>query len=159
MQSLKSVGNYLMRELSHSNVQHFSNSSKVLFAFCSNCRDKSLSKEFVLSAEDLDCLRVDFSSQDYDLDRYSPTIRNQNEEFLREISVIKPEVIFVDHIQESQYLMQTKGTLRTLGYTGHLSGLKKGRGLGIFVRKDVAESLRDASVSVSGNISKMFDPL
>ncbi|XP_062575384.1 uncharacterized protein LOC134237303 isoform X2 [Saccostrea cucullata] len=157
MQSLKCIGNYLMRELSLSKVHHFTNSSKVLFSSCSNCRNKgsSVSKEFMLP-EDLDCLSVDFSFQDYDSDRYSPTIRNQNEEFLREISAIKPEVIFVDHIQESQYLMQTKGTLRTLGYTGHLSGLKKGRGRGIFVRKDIAESMHDAHVS--DNIAKMFNP-
>ena len=86
--------------------------------------------------ETLDCLKVDFSNQDFDHLRPS-----QNDEFLQDVSSIKPEVILTDHIQESQFLMQTNATLRMLGYTGHLGCLQNGRGLGVFVRKDIADRL------------------
>ena len=89
-----------------------------------------------LTVATLDCLKVDFSNQDFDHLRPS-----QNEEFLLDVSSIKPEVILTDHIQESQFLMQTNATLRMLGYTGHLGCLQNGRGLGVFVRKDIADRL------------------
>ena len=96
----------------------------------------TLTSLFFLTVETLDCLKVDFSNQDFDHLRPS-----QNDEFLQDVSSIKPEVILTDHIQESQFLMQTNATLRMLGYTGHLGCLQNGRGLGVFVRKDIADRL------------------
>ena len=96
----------------------------------------TLTSLFFLTVETLDCLKVDFSNQDFDHLRPS-----QNDEFLQDVSSIKPEVILTDHIQESQFLMQTNATLSMLGYTGHLGCLQNGRGLGVFVRKDIADRL------------------
>lgn len=94
-----------------------------------------------MSVENLDCLKVDFSNQNFDQQTFSNTISSLTEEFLCDVSTIKPEVILADHIQESQYLMHTRGALRSLGYTGHFNSLQNGRGLGVFVRKDIAENL------------------
>ena len=111
----------------------------------------TLKSSFFLTVETLDCLKVDFSNQDFDHLRPS-----QNDEFLLDVSSIKPEVILTDHIQESQFLMQTNATLRMLGYTGHLGSLQNGRGLGVFVRKDVADRLTFVPETIFqwGNISE-----
>ena len=98
--------------------------------------NNTLTSLFFFTVETLDCLKVDFSNQDFDHLRPS-----QNDEFLQDVSSIKLEVILTDHIQESQFLMQTNATLRMLGYTGHLGCLQNGRGLGVFVRKDIADRL------------------
>lgn len=91
--------------------------------------------------ENLDCVKVDFSKQNFEQQTFSDTISSLTEEFLYDVSTIKPEVILADHIQESQYLIHTRGALRSLGYTGHFSSLQDGRGLGVFVRKDIADNL------------------
>lgn len=98
-------------------------------------------KNFFCLVENLDCVKVDFSKQNFEQQTFSDTISSLTEEFLYDVSTIKPEVILADHIQESQYLMHTRGALRSLGYTGHFSSLQDGRGLGVFVRKDIADNL------------------
>ncbi|XP_022288181.2 uncharacterized protein LOC111100515 isoform X1 [Crassostrea virginica] len=136
MQGIRCVRGLLRKtsKLLNSKSAHFH--QKALLSFCATCGDFPEVKKTGLSVETLDCLKVDFSNQDFDHLRPS-----QNDEFLQDVSSIKPEVILTDHIQESQFLMQTNATLRMLGYTGHLGCLQNGRGLGVFVRKDIADRL------------------
>lgn len=120
-----------------------SNLLKSIFTIiCINSeRYRSYNNLFFYLVENLDCVKVDFYKQNFEQQTFSDTISSLTEEFLYDVSTIKPEVILADHIQESQYLMHTRGALRSLGYTGHFSSLQDGRGLGVFVRKDIADNL------------------
>ncbi|XP_011428638.3 uncharacterized protein [Magallana gigas] len=142
MQGISRLTNILLRETKLVKSQSPRNIPQALFSFCSTCGEKSTyAGKRKKSVENLDCVKVDFSKQNFEQQTFSDTISSLTEEFLYDVSTIKPEVILADHIQESQYLMHTRGALRSLGYTGHFSSLQDGRGLGVFVRKDIADNL------------------
>lgn len=145
MQGLSRVTNLLQKETKL--LKSPRNIPQALFSFCSNCGEKSTNagKEKI-SVESLDCLKVDFSNNNFDQQTFSNA--SQTEEFLCDVSAIKPEMILADHIEESQYLMQTRGALNSLGYTGHFSSLQNGRGVGVFVRKDIAVNLPNSPGTV-----------
>lgn len=51
----------------------------------------------------------------------------------------KPQVVFLEHMQESDFWTKIHVLMRNLGYTGSFEDSRHGRVKGVFIRNDLVE--------------------
>ena len=84
-----------------------------------------------------DYLQRDFRGETMDVQSSSPC--SHDDELREDIRSIRPELVILTNLPESQYIMKVKAMIQRLGYHGSFQDLRRGRGKGVFWRRDLVD--------------------
>ncbi|XP_061177665.1 uncharacterized protein LOC133186428 isoform X2 [Saccostrea echinata] len=84
--------------------------------------------------------------------------KGNNSSILSRVEENKPEVVFLEHLRETDFWGKIQAPMRHLGYTGSVEDFRHGRVKGVFVRNDLVPLLNQCKGKTVYK-SEMPDPL